>query len=251
MAIERELVESGVGVVAGIDEVGRGSWAGPLTLAAVIPNYNDRIYKVRDSKILTPADREQLHDRIYDWAQAIAIGHASVDECTELGMADAQRLAAKRALAGLDTKVDHVLVDGSWDFINPPPPKPTRKTPPPDTPAPFTEPKHGVTKLVKGDAKSLSIAAASIVAKVTRDRLMVEMADHYPGYWFESNKGYPCPKHIAALQAMGPCAIHRRAWIFMDDLRWSGIPRVGIPTDADSTADPDASSSFPQLAVSE
>ena len=83
-----------------------------------------------------------------------------------------------------------------------------------------------MTTLVRGDASSLSIAAASIVAKVTRDRMMIEAAERYPAYWFASNKGYPCPRHVAALAQWGPCAIHRRRWVFMDDLRWSGVPRV-------------------------
>ena len=218
---ERALWDSGAEVVAGVDEVGRGSWAGPLTVAAVVADPDRRIYKVRDSKMLTAAERETLHGRIRAWARAVSVGHATVTECTDLGMADAQRLAARRAVDGLGLEVDHVLVDGKWDFL-----APSGDSDESDT---EHDGKPGVTTIVRGDASSLSIAAASVVAKVTRDRLMVAAAQRYPAYWFASNKGYPCPRHIAALAAWGPCAIHRRRWVFMDDLRWSGVPRVLPP----------------------
>ena len=223
LRVERGLWSGGE-VVAGVDEVGRGSWAGPLTVAAVVADADTRIYKVRDSKMLNAFEREALHDRILSWARAVSVGHATVAECTELGMADAQRLAARRAMDGLHLRVDHVLVDGSWDFLTP------RSD---DEAGAGADSGDGpaVTTIVRGDASSLSIAAASVVAKVTRDRLMVEAAERYPAYWFASNKGYPCPRHIAALAAWGPCAIHRRRWVFMDDLRWSGVPRLHPPPD--------------------
>ena len=224
LRVEQNLWSSGADVVAGVDEVGRGSWAGPLTVAAVVANPDTRIYKVRDSKMLNASEREALHDRIVAWARAVSVGHATVAECTELGMADAQRLAARRAVDGLGLRVDHVLVDGSWDFLSPQPDSDGgADSDGVDDPA--------VTTIVRGDASSLSIAAASVVAKVTRDRLMVAAAQRYPAYWFASNKGYPCPRHIAALAAWGPCTIHRRRWVFMDDLRWSGVPRLVPPSD--------------------
>ena len=223
LRVERDLWSGGAEVVAGVDEVGRGSWAGPLTVAAVVADPARRIYKVRDSKMLTALERETLHDRIRAWARAVSVGHATVDECTELGMADAQRLAATRAIDGLGLEVDHVLVDGKWDFLAPPPDAEDDER--------ASDARPGVTTIVRGDASSLSIAAASVVAKVTRDRLMVAAARRYPAYWFASNKGYPCPRHIAALAAWGPCAIHRRRWVFMDALRWSGVPRVLPPAE--------------------
>ncbi|MCY4068971.1 MAG: ribonuclease HII [Acidimicrobiaceae bacterium] len=246
LRLERDLWASGAAVVAGVDEVGRGSWAGPLTVAAVVADPDRRIYKVRDSKMLNPIEREALHDRIRVWARAVSVGHASVDDCNDLGMADAQRLAARRAVDGLGLPVDHVLIDGAWDFLTPAQPEPEPE------PEAGDEPEFGdapvaaagrdavkvggsvpdVTTIVRGDAASLSIAAASVVAKVTRDRLMVAAADCYPAYGFASNKGYRCPRHVAALAAWGPCAIHRRRWVFMDDLRWSGIPRL---TDCDDS----------------
>jgi ribonuclease HII len=200
---ERALWAEGHDVVVGLDEVGKGAWAGPLTVGAAVVPKERRINKIRDSKMLTEVEREAIFDRIADWCDAWAVGHASQAECDELGMSDAQRLATRRALDGLGVKVDRVLLDGNWDFVG-----------------------GGVAqKIVKGDATCLSIAAASILAKVTRDRLMRSMAPHYPGYDFDRNKGYPCPRHKAALQAWGPSAIHRRSWAFMDDLPWTCTPR--------------------------
>lgn len=207
LSVERELWDHGVGVVVGVDEVGRGSWAGPVSVGAVVVPTERRIYKLRDSKMLTEDEREALFDRITGWADRWAVGHAWPDECDELGMSDAQKLAARRALAGLGVAPDHVLIDGNWDFVG----------------------SGSVTKLVRGDAKSVSIAAASIVAKVTRDRIMRGEAEHYPYFNFAENKGYPCPRHKAALQAWGPSAIHRRSWVFMDHIPWSGVPRYRRP----------------------
>jgi len=215
LRFEREQWHGGCDVVAGIDEVGRGAWAGPLTLAALVVPREKRLYKVRDSKMLTEAEREVMHDRVVEWADHVSVGHASQEECDELGMSAAQKLAAQRALAGLAVAVDHVLVDGNWDFVETLP----------------------TTRIVRGDAVSLSIAAASIVAKVTRDRMMRGWHHHYPAYSFAANKGYPCPRHKAALAAYGPSAIHRRSWAFMDDLRWTAIPRIVDLDDDNSQLD--------------
>jgi ribonuclease HII len=198
---ERELWAQGHRLVVGVDEVGRGSWAGPLTVGAAVVPAGRRVYKIRDSKLLTEPEREALFDRIAGWCEAWAVGHASPQECDELGMSDAQRLAARRALAGLGLVPDRVLVDGNWDFVG------------------------GARRLVRGDRTCLSIAAASILAKVTRDRIMRRQAEHFPFYNFEANKGYPCPVHKAALQAWGPSAIHRRSWVFMEGLVWNGLER--------------------------
>ena len=193
---EQELWAQGHDVVVGMDEVGRGAWAGPLSVGAAVLPKDKRVYKVRDSKMLTEAERERLFDRIASWCVAWAVGHASQVECDTLGMSAAQRLAAQRAIEGLGLQPDKVLLDGRWDFVG------------------------GATRIVKGDATCLSIAAASILAKVTRDRIMREEAVHYPGYDFELNKGYPCPRHKMALKAWGPTSIHRRTWVFMDHLPW-------------------------------
>ncbi len=179
-------------LVAGIDEVGRGAWAGPLTLAAVVLPADRRIYKLRDSKQLAPTAREHLAARIHERALGVGIGHASNEEIDRIGLSAAMTLAARRALDALASAPDVVLLDGHWDFLG--------------------DPDRTTETIVRGDARCASIAAASIVAKVTRDRLLVDAAPRYPAYGFASNKGYPSPDHIAALQDHGPCEIHRHSW---------------------------------------
>ena len=203
LARERALWSDGHRVVVGVDEVGRGSWAGPISVGAAVLPPDRRVYKVRDSKMLTEAERERLFPRLSSWCAAWAVGHASQQECDDLGMSAAQKLAARRAIDGLGVVPDAVLVDGTWNFVG----------------------TGNVTRIVRGDASCLSIATASILAKVTRDRLMRAEAEHFPAYDFDLNKGYPCPRHKAALAAFGPTSIHRRAWVFMDSLPWGGVTR--------------------------
>ena len=208
--IEQEMWARGHETVVGIDEVGRGAWAGPLMVGAAILPRDKRIQGVRDSKLLTEAEREQLFERIADWAVTWAVGSVSQAECDEMGMADAQRLACRRAVESLSIVPDVAVSDGKWDFVSP-------------TVA------H-VEMRVKADRHCLSVAAASILAKVVRDRQMRELADEYPNWSFDTNKGYPCPVHKSALQGFGPSAIHRRTWVFMDNyVPWSGCPRVVRP----------------------
>ncbi len=197
--------EQGARFVVGVDEVGRGAWAGPLSVGAAVIPRDSRVYKIRDSKLLTEREREELFDRIAEWCTAWSVGHASASECDELGMSAAQKLATRRALADLGTPIDRVIVDGNWDFVG------------------------GAKTIVRGDRTSVSIAAASILAKVTRDRIMRTNAAHFPAFNFESNKGYPCPVHKAALHGWGPTTIHRRTWAFMNDLAWNGLVRVQRP----------------------
>ena len=195
---ERNCWSAGHEVIVGMDEVGRGSWAGPIMVGAAVLPRGRRVYGVRDSKMLPEERREELFDRVGAWCAAWAVGAASQQECDSLGMADAQRLAAKRALGALGVVPDVVLLDGNWDFAGSP----------------------NVQKIVRGDQRCLSIATASVLAKVTRDRHMRSVAPSFPHYEFEHNKGYPCWRHKIALQAYGPSAIHRRTWIFMEDLSW-------------------------------
>ena len=198
LGVERALWSAGAEIVVGVDEVGRGAWAGPISVGAAVLPADRRVYKVRDSKQLTERERERLFDRVASWCRTWAVGHASQQECDRLGMSAAQKLAARRALDGLGLVPDEILVDGSWDFAG----------------------EGRARRIVKGDATCLSIAAASILAKVTRDRIMRAEANHFPLYDFEYNKGYPCPRHKTALRAWGPSAIHRRTWVFMDHLVW-------------------------------
>jgi ribonuclease HII len=205
LRLERRMWGSGDRVVCGIDEVGRGAWAGPVTVAAVVPAA-EHLRGVRDSKQLARPERERAAAAVRGWAVAVGVGHASYEECDELGMTAALRAAGMRALAQLDHQgyaPDRIVLDGNYDYL-----------------------RLGsrVTTVIKGDASCLAVAAASCVAKVTRDALMREEAEHYPPYDFESNVGYPAPVHKAALAGYGPSAIHRRSWIFMEGLCWRGLP---------------------------
>jgi ribonuclease HII len=191
--------------VCGIDEVGRGAWAGPVTVAAVIPA-SEHLRGVRDSKMMTPAEREVAAKQVHGWAEAVAIGHATHEECDTLGMTAALRAAGRRALGSLAARgyePDRVILDGNHDYL---------------------QLGERCTTVIKGDSKSLAVAAASVVAKVQRDAMMAEEAEHFPAYGFESNRGYPAPVHKAALHAWGPTTIHRRSWIFMEGLCWGGLP---------------------------
>ena len=205
LAVEHELWAEGHDVIVGIDEVGRGAWAGPLAIGAAVLPQGKRVNGVRDSKMLTEREREALFDRVGSWCRGWAIGYVSHDECDAIGMSAAQTLAAVRALDGLRAQglePDRVLIDGNWDFLG-------------------DNVKAGsVIRLIKGDATCLSISAASVLAKVSRDRLMRADDASFPGFNFAETKGYPCPKHKTALQAYGPTSIHRRSWAFMDNLPW-------------------------------
>ncbi|PIE32923.1 MAG: ribonuclease HII [Ilumatobacter coccineus] len=205
--LEDELWAQGCETIVGIDEVGKGAWAGPLVIGAVVVPRGDLIAGVRDSKAMTPRARDDAYDRIIEWCLDWSIGEASATECDELGMAAAQKLACRRAITALSVMPDVAISDGTWDFVSPLVPR--------------------VEMRVKADRDCGSVAAASVVAKVSRDRQMVAWSQSYPYWSFEGNKGYPCPAHIRALHGHGPSAIHRRSWAFMDNhVHWSGSRRV-------------------------
>ena len=193
---ERKLWQAGFGMVGGCDEVGRGAWAGPVSVGVVVVPSDRRINRVRDSKMLSEAEREGLYGRILEWCLDWSVGHALPQECDEFGMSEAQRRAAHRALNGLSDVPDYLLLDGRWDFVQ----------------------TGRVQTVIGGDRQCLSIAAASVIAKVTRDRLMRRLADSHPEYDFASNKGYPSPKHKEALRQLGPTPIHRQSWAFIEKL---------------------------------
>ncbi len=226
LAHERRLRSQGFDVVGGLDEVGRGAWAGPLTVgvAVVRPRVQMRSMPawLRDSKMLSEARREEIFEAVGTWCQAWAVGHASPAECDEWGMTEALRVSARRALAQLGSPPDALLVDGPVDLLRHP-----------------EDPFGGeVRPIVDGDAKCASVAAASVLAKVVRDRLMREQADEYPAYAFERNKGYPSPVHKTALRGYGPSAIHRRTWAFVQNLPWCGDPcRRRCATSSDDSGD--------------
>ncbi|MGH6887809.1 MAG: ribonuclease HII [Rhizomicrobium sp.] len=187
---EARVLRERAGPIAGIDEAGRGPLAGPVVAAAVIVN-RKRIPKgVDDSKQLQPEAREEAYARIFDCALAIGVGEASVDEIDLINIRQATHLAMARAVRALAIAADFALVDGNDA---------------PALPCPCDT-------IVDGDARSVSIAAASIVAKVTRDRMMRALHAEHPGYGWFTNKGYSTEEHLQALARLGPCVHHRRSF---------------------------------------
>jgi len=179
------------GYICGIDEVGRGPLAGPVVAGAVILPKDCDILYINDSKKLSEKKREELYDIIMEKAVAVGIGYASHIRIDEINILQATYEAMREAISKLSVKPDILLNDA------------------------VTIPGVDIKQvpIIKGDAKSISIGAASIIAKVTRDRLMVEYDSKYPGYGFASNKGYGSAAHIAAIKEIGPCDIHRRSFI--------------------------------------
>jgi len=205
LKLERGLLAADRAAVAGCDEVGRGSLGGPVSVGMVVVDAVTRRPPtgLRDSKLLPPAVREALVPRISAWSCCWAIGHASAAEIDEIGILRALRLAGERAVASLAVRPDLILLDGNYDWFTRPAPAPASPT--------TVEPER-VTLKVKADLTCASVAAASVIAKVARDRLMVELSRSYPWYGWHSNKGYAAPEHRAALLANGPCEEHRRTW---------------------------------------
>lgn len=205
LKLERDLLVADRVAVAGCDEVGRGSLGGPVSVGMVVVDAVTRRPPtgLRDSKLLPPAAREALVPRINSWSSCWAIGHASAAEIDEIGILRALRLAGERAVSKLPVRPDLILLDGNYDWFT----RPDRSSASPTT----VEPEQ-VTLKVKADLTCASVAAASVIAKVARDRLMVELSRSYPCYGWHSNKGYAAPEHRAALLDVGPCEEHRRSW---------------------------------------
>ncbi len=189
-SFEEALIAQGLPRIAGVDEVGRGPLAGPVTAAAVVLDPTVLPEGLNDSKVLTARRRAALLEAIMSSAE-VSIAHASVAEIDDLNILRASHLAMERAIAGLPRPPDHVLIDGNL------------------IPRGLTLP---ATAIVKGDARSLSIAAASIVAKITRDAIMWDLAQQFPGYGWETNAGYPSKSHRLALQDLGVTPHHRRSF---------------------------------------
>ena len=179
-----------VGNIAGVDEVGRGPLAGNVIAAAVILDPANTISGLADSKVLTASQRIHLFDQIQKKALAFALGKASVIEIDKLNILQASLLAMQRAVSALELHPDFIYVDGNrcphWAYP--------------------------CQAVVKGDSKIMAIAAASILAKVTRDNEMLELDLMYPGYGLAQHKGYPTPQHLQSLKNLGPCPIHRRSF---------------------------------------
>ena len=188
-SFEHDLIARGVLNVVGVNEVGRGPLAGPVTAAAVILDPTNIPDGLNDSKALSAKKREALEPLIFANAE-VSIAHATVEEIDEINILRASHLAMERAIAGLG-RVGHALIDGNM------------------IPRGLIVP---ATTIIKGDARSVSISAASIVAKICRDRMMVELAQQYPGYGWDTNAGYGSKSHISALQNLGVTPHHRRSF---------------------------------------
>ncbi|WP_425547360.1 ribonuclease HII [Actinomadura vinacea] len=204
--------------IAGVDEVGRGAWAGPVVVCAAVtdlspppelPGRGGRTISLTDSKLLTPAYREGFAELLPGWLAGHAIGAASPAEIDELGMTAALRRAAMRALESLPEPPDVVILDGGHDFLRGP---------------------WRVRCEIKADQRSVTVAAASVLAKVHRDRLMAALDGEFPGYGFADAAGYPSPVHQKALEERGPTPHHRMSWSYLDDLpRWRHLKKHRDP----------------------
>ena len=191
LEFEKEALAKGYKSVCGVDEAGRGPLAGPVCAAAVILPEGVIIDGVNDSKKLSEKKRESFFDVIREQALSYSIAYATVDEIEEINILNATMLAMRRAIDGLDIKADYAMIDGN-------------KIPPIDIDAEC---------IVKGDAKSMSIACASILAKVSRDRLLYKYAEEYPMYGFDKHKGYGTKVHREAILKYGPCPYHRKSFL--------------------------------------
>lgn len=191
LEFEKEALAKGYKSVCGVDEAGRGPLAGPVCAAAVILPEGVIIDGVNDSKKLSEKKRESLFDVIREQALSYSIAYATVDEIEEINILNATMLAMRRAIDSLDIKADYAMIDGN-------------KIPPIDIDAEC---------IVKGDAKSMSIACASILAKVSRDRLLYKYAEEYPMYGFDKHKGYGTKVHREAILKYGPCPYHRKSFL--------------------------------------
>lgn len=191
---ERAFWDSGIMHVAGVDEAGRGPLAGPVVAAAVMFSPGVAVPGIDDSKVVKPAVRERLYDAIRASAIAVGVGVVDVEAIDRVNILNAAISAMHDAIDELRPTPAHMLIDGKFFYHEH---------------IPFTT-------IVDGDARCYSIAAASIIAKVTRDRIMVALDAQYPGYGFAQHKGYGTKAHYAALRRIGPCAAHRRSFIHLD-----------------------------------
>ena len=217
LRVERELLRAGARVVVGMDEVGRGALAGPVSVGAVAVDLSTRSCPagVADSKLLRPAARQALLPALSRWGRARAVGHASAAEIDEHGIIGALRLAGRRALAMIAVDVDVVLLDGSHDWLS-------QEATLFAADEAFDAPR--VRTLVRADQRCSSVAAASVLAKCERDALMTAHHERWPAYGWAGNKGYGAPEHLQALHALGPSELHRLSW---------RLPVAGAPGGAD------------------
>ncbi|HEY0541093.1 MAG TPA: ribonuclease HII [Actinoallomurus sp.] len=200
-AIERLLTAAGATRVAGVDEVGRGAWAGPVVVCAALTDLGTPPKGLTDSKMLTPRRRAAIAEELEGWLVAYAFGAAGPEEIDEVGMTEALRRSAVRALEALPERPDAVILDGKHNFLGD---RAASGRPWP------------VRTEIKADLRSVSVAAASVMAKVHRDTLMAGLG--HEEYGFAANAGYPSPVHQDALKRLGPTPHHRLSWSYLDDL---------------------------------
>lgn len=223
LRVEKELFRTaGVTRLAGMDEVGRGALAGPVTVGVVVVTLSvGRVPAgLRDSKLLTPTARDALVAPVRRWAADFGVGHAGPEEIDAHGITVALRLAGERALAQLSAPVDAILLDGNHNYLTPRPTTTVDEVLHPADGAvglfeapPAVRPVYPPVHVrVKADMTCAAVAAASILAKTERDRLLVRLGERHPRYGFEINKGYGTPEHTAALRRFGPSTVHRRSW---------------------------------------
>ncbi|MGI5403370.1 ribonuclease HII [Streptomyces sp. CA-135486] len=211
--VERSIrATTGAKIVAGVDEVGRGAWAGPVTVCAAITGLRRPPAGLTDSKLIAPKRRTELAGLLESWVTAHALGHASPEEIDELGMTAALRLAAVRALDALPVRPDAVILDGKHNYLGSP---------------------WRVRTVIKGDQSCVAVAAASVIAKVRRDAMMAELQGEFADFGFDANVGYPSPVHKAALELLGPTPHHRLSWAYLDALpQWRHLKKVRISAEA-------------------
>jgi ribonuclease HII len=212
-SVERSLRATlGARIVAGVDEVGRGAWAGPVTVCAAVTGLRRAPEGLTDSKLITPKRRTRLAAVLSDWVTSFALGHASPEEIDDLGMTAALRLAAVRALEALPERPDAVILDGKHNYLGG---------------------SWQVRTVIKGDQSCVAVAAASVIAKVRRDAAMAELGADYAPFAFADNAGYPSPVHRAALEEWGPTPQHRVSWSYLDALpRWQHMKKVRQPVES-------------------
>ncbi|MEJ8660194.1 MULTISPECIES: ribonuclease HII [Streptomyces] len=214
--VERSLrATTGARIIAGVDEVGRGAWAGPVTVCAAVTGLRRPPQGLTDSKLISPKRRTELAAELEKWVTSHALGHASPEEIDELGMTAALRLAAVRALDALPVRPDAVILDGKHDYLGTP---------------------WRVRTVIKGDQSCVAVAAASVIAKVRRDTMMAELgleSGAYERFAFADNAGYPSPVHKAALEELGPTPYHRLSWAYLDAMpRWRHLKKIRISVEA-------------------
>ncbi|PKV88367.1 ribonuclease HII [Streptomyces sp. TLI_146] len=210
--VERSLrATTGCKIIAGVDEVGRGAWAGPVTVCAAITGLRRPPEGLTDSKLISPKRRLELAGELESWVTSYALGHSSPQEIDELGMTAALRLAAVRALDALPVRPEAVILDGKHDYLGEP---------------------WRVRTVIKGDQSCIAVAAASVIAKVRRDAMMAELggaAGEYEAFGFGDNAGYPSPTHKTALEEWGPTPYHRLSWAYLDALpRWRHLKKARV-----------------------